>query len=170
MGPHVASEHAERARRIVEEIKYITIATASSAGEPWNSPVYCAFDVDYNFYWASDREARHSRNIRENPRVFLAIYDSTVPEGTGKGVYVQATAAELDDPDDIREGLARLDCRVGKQHEQHPPQFMGPTRRRIYRAIPQRVWVNEVEHSGEPIDVRIEVGPLGLSTRSPFPP
>ncbi len=47
---------------------------------PWNSPVYSAFDKDYNFYWASWKENQHSKNIKENEKVFVVIYDSTVPE------------------------------------------------------------------------------------------
>jgi nitroimidazol reductase NimA-like FMN-containing flavoprotein (pyridoxamine 5'-phosphate oxidase superfamily) len=159
-GAHMNGKHLELARRIVQDIKYMAIATVSKAGEPWNSPVYCAFDADYNFYWASDREACHSRNIRENPRVFLAIYDSTVPEGTGRGVYVQAKAVELDNPEEIREGLVQLDRRVGEPH-QTPDHFMGAMHRRVYRANPQRVWVNDVgTRAGQPIDVRVEVGIL----------
>jgi nitroimidazol reductase NimA-like FMN-containing flavoprotein (pyridoxamine 5'-phosphate oxidase superfamily) len=156
----MVNEHLERARRIVREIKYITIASASKDGQPWNSPVYSAFDHDYNFYWASDRGGQHSRNIRENPRVFLAIYDSTVPEGTGKGVYVQAIAAELTDPIDIQRGLDQLDKRVGKPPHS-PEQFMGKMPRRVYRATPQRVWVNEDgTREGEYIDIRVEIDSL----------
>jgi nitroimidazol reductase NimA-like FMN-containing flavoprotein (pyridoxamine 5'-phosphate oxidase superfamily) len=68
----------------VRDIKYITIATASKTGQPWNSPVYSAFDGAYNFYWASDREGQHSRNIRENPQVFLAIYARPFPKAQDK--------------------------------------------------------------------------------------
>ena len=38
------------AKKIIEEIWYITIATASKNSIPWNSPVYFAYDEDYNFY------------------------------------------------------------------------------------------------------------------------
>ena len=92
------------ARQIIGNIKYITIATASADGVPWNTPVYSAFDSDYNFYWASDQESQHSRNIAANPQVLLAIYDSTVPEGTGRGVYVQARATRLETDADIQHG------------------------------------------------------------------
>jgi Pyridoxamine 5'-phosphate oxidase len=67
---------------------YITIATADSNGQPWNTPLYAAYDEHYNFYWASWTESVHSRNIRQNPAVFLVVYDSTVPEGTGEGIYI----------------------------------------------------------------------------------
>src|SRR3989344_4776521 len=107
--------NVEKAHRIIEKILYITIATVSKDGRPWNSPVYCAFDEDYNFYWASWRENQHSKNIKENNNVFIVIYDSTVPEGTGEGVYVQAKAYELNDGEEIKHALKYLDGRVNKK-------------------------------------------------------
>jgi len=41
----------------------------------------------------SDKNGQHSKNIAENNRVFIVIYDSTVPEGDGEGVYIQAMAS-----------------------------------------------------------------------------
>jgi hypothetical protein len=40
--------------------------------------------------------ARHSRNLAVRPEVGIVIFDSTVPEGEGQAVYVEALAAELD--------------------------------------------------------------------------
>jgi hypothetical protein len=87
--------HQQRAQEIVRRLLYVTVATASSGGEPWNSPVYSAYDDHANFYWTSSPLAQHSRNIDHNGKAFLAIYDSTVPAGKGEGVYVEATAAAL---------------------------------------------------------------------------
>lgn len=70
-------DHNERAKEIIKEILYITIATTSREGQPWNSPVYSAFDESYNFYWASDQNGQHSKNIAENNKIFIVIYDST---------------------------------------------------------------------------------------------
>src|SRR3954468_5921906 len=75
--------HQQRAQEIVRRLLYVTVATASSVGEPWNSPVYSAYDRRANFYWTSSPLAQHSRNIDQNGKAFLAIYDSTVPAGKG---------------------------------------------------------------------------------------
>ena len=80
-----------------------SIGTASSQGDPWNSPVYSAYDDLANFYWSSSPDAQHSRNIHATGKAFLVIYDSTVPEGKGEAVYVEATVAGLDDPREIEE-------------------------------------------------------------------
>src|SRR3954468_23904216 len=107
--------HQQRAQEIVRRLLYVTVATASSVGEPWNSPVYSAYDRRANFYWTSSPLAQHSRNIDQNGKAFLAIYDSTAPVGMGAGVYVEATAAALVASDEINEAKANLARRVGKE-------------------------------------------------------
>ncbi len=68
--------YTKKARAIIEKIIYITIATEAL---PWNTPVYADFDEQYNFFWKSGKNSQHSKNIKENNTVFIAIYDSTVP-------------------------------------------------------------------------------------------
>ncbi|HEY2763938.1 MAG TPA: pyridoxamine 5'-phosphate oxidase family protein [Pseudonocardiaceae bacterium] len=157
----MALDHVECARRTIDEICYITIATTCTGmgGRPWNSPVYSAFDSAYNFYWTSDRQSQHSTNIRNNSNVFLAIYNSTIPEGTGAGggVYIQAQAIELSDPGEIVRAHRILAGRIGKA-PRPADHFLGDMPRRIYRATPEKMWVNDVaERDGSPIDIRVEI-------------
>lgn len=148
----------EKVKQILQKILYITIATSTKDGMPWNSPVYSAYDENYNFYWASDQNGQHSKNIKENPNVFLVIYDSTAPEGTGEGVYVQAKAYELTDEKEILHALSILDKRVGKTKERHAEEFLGNYPRRVYKAVPEKFWMNsDGEVNGNFIDIRVEV-------------
>ena len=154
-------DYVECARRTIQEIQYSTIATLCMGvdSSPWNSPVYSAFDSEYNFFWASERRSQHSKNIRANPCVFLVIYNSTIPEGTGagKGVYIQARAMELSDPDQIARAHHLMASRAGKL-PRPAKYFLGNMPRRIYRATPEKVWVNDViERGGSRIDVRVEI-------------
>jgi len=133
--------HDKRAKEILQTIKYATIATTSADGTPWNSPVRHVYDEDLSIYWFSDKEGQHSRNIRENENVFIVIYDSTVPEGDGEGVYIQAKAYEINDPEEVR--FAR---RIKKGPTMDAPDdFIGDAVRRVYKAIPQQVWMNDAE-------------------------
>ena len=158
------SEHLQnRAREIVHKIIYITVATASSDHEPWNSPVYSAYDNDGNFYWCSSPKAQHSRNIAETGKAFLVIYDSTVPEGTGEGVYVQAEVAALDDPAEIAKAKEHMALRVGKTMGAEADRLLDAQLQRIYRAAPRRVWMNgcENDENGRYVrDTRVEI-PVG---------
>lgn len=91
-----------RAAEILQRIQYATLATVTEDGRPWNSPVYALHDEQGRIYWVSDKLGQHSRNVRHNGQVFIVIYDSTVPEGDGEGLYLQAKAYQLEDPDEIR--------------------------------------------------------------------
>ncbi len=146
-----------KAKGIIEKIHYINIATVNTAGEPWNTPVYAGHDDTYNFYWASWTDNEHSKNIRHNPNVFLTIYDSTVPEGDGEGVYIKAKAFELQDPAEIQEAIAHYYHRKSK-YVRDVEEFMGASPRRIYKAVPERVWINgDGEVNGKFVDSRVEI-------------
>jgi hypothetical protein len=131
-----------RAKTILEKIRYATIATVSKDGKPWNSPVTHEYDEDLNIYWSSDKNNQHSKNVRENPEVFIVIYDSTVPEGEGVGLYIEATATEVIDPDEIT--FARR-IKKGPAYGRPADDFLGDAVRRVYKAVPKRVWLNDAE-------------------------
>ena len=149
----------ELAKEIIKKILYITIATASKDNTPWNSPVYSALDEDYNFYWMSPVATQHSKNIKENPKVSLVIYDSTVKEGTGKGVYVQAKAFEVSDEKEVEKAIAIMWSRIGKDPKAHKPkEFLGDSPLRVYKAVSEKFWVNDDNRIGDKyLDYREEV-------------
>ncbi len=156
------SDMEEKAKKIIQKIIYITIATVTKDGNPWNSPVSSAYDNKYNFYWASDKNGQHSKNIRENPNVFLVIYDSTMPEGTGEGVYIQAKAYELTNETEIQHALDTGYKRKGESgHHHEPNEFLGEFPRRFYKAVPEKFWMNgDGDVNGNYIDIRLEVNLL----------
>lgn len=156
----MSEHHNKRAAEIIKEIKYITIASVSADGQPWNTPVYSAFDKDLNFYWFSDKNSQHSQNVRGNNKVLLVIYDSTVPEGTGEGVYIKATVNELNEPDEILAAKAVLDERVGKEKERNADNYTGNAVLRGYKATAVQIWMNDddKDEGGKYIrDIRVEV-------------
>jgi nitroimidazol reductase NimA-like FMN-containing flavoprotein (pyridoxamine 5'-phosphate oxidase superfamily) len=147
------------AKRIIERILYITVATITPDGKPWSSPLYSAFDKKYNFYWASDRNGQHSKNIRNNPDVFITIFDSGVPEGSGRGVYVQAVARELSDEKGAEDALTFLYGRAGKNSKKRGAnEFLGGYPRRVYKAAPEKFWINgDGKVNGNYVDIRKEM-------------
>lgn len=155
--------HDKRAAEIINKILYITIASVSDEGQPWNSPVYSGFDNELNFYWASDKDSQHSKNVRANGRVFIVIYDSTAADGKGEGVYIQAEAKELDDDREIMSARRITQARKGQLDEitdDEPEKFKGISVRRVYKAMPQKIWMNddELDDNGKRIrDTRVEI-------------
>jgi hypothetical protein len=126
--------HINSAREILKKIHYLNIATVNEDGSPWNSIVSCSHDDQLNFYWGSCRDSVHSQNIRRSSKVFVTIYDSTAPEGTGEGLYLLGKAEELGP----EEGTA-----VYK-----------------YKFIPELVWINDEaknEDGSYKHDIRVEL-------------
>lgn len=148
------NENKEQAEAILSEVLYITLATVSPDGFPWNAPVYAAFDEAYRFFWVSSKAAHHSQNIRANNRVAIVVYDSTVPPGTGKGVYIQARAYELTDEHECAHALAALQRR-GWEHPPSVNTVLGASLRGVYQAVPEQVWINGEDEHG--LDARVAV-------------
>lgn len=136
---------AQRTKEIIETIEYINIATVASDGMPWNTPVYAAHDDASNFYWSSWANAEHSKNIRGNEKIFVTIYDSRRKRGDNhqRGLYIQATAQELNRLDDISNALVYFKG-VGNK-ELSPDDFGGGKAKRLYKAVPQRLrWPSKI--------------------------
>jgi nitroimidazol reductase NimA-like FMN-containing flavoprotein (pyridoxamine 5'-phosphate oxidase superfamily) len=152
----MSAHHNQRAKEILATIKYATLATVTADGKPWNSPVASVVDDDLNVYWFSDKEGQHSQNVRANGEVFIVVYDSTVPWGKGEGVYLQAKAYELNDPAEVQ---AARRIKKGSNGADNPDEFLGDGVRRVYKAVPQRAWMNDVVMDGHTFikDVRVEV-------------
>ena len=90
-----ANDPAATTKAIIDANLYMVLGTADERGDPWVSPVYYAH-VDYReFLWVSRPETLHSRNLVARPQISLVIFDSSVPIGTGQGVYVAAGAEEV---------------------------------------------------------------------------
>jgi nitroimidazol reductase NimA-like FMN-containing flavoprotein (pyridoxamine 5'-phosphate oxidase superfamily) len=73
---------------------YMVLATADGDGTPWVSPVWFATDDGRTFYWVSDPNTRHSRNIAVRPEIAIVIFDSTVAPYEGAAVYMEARAEQ----------------------------------------------------------------------------
>jgi hypothetical protein len=146
----------KKAKEIVDKIEYIDLATVTKSGEPWCSPVWFVKDDQYNFYFYSPKKSQHAENIRDNGRGFVVIYDSTVPEGTGFGVYMTAKVSELAEVPDIEIAIKWIF--VKKPRKKIPEDFMGEAPRRIYKVTPDQIWVNDAELiNGLYLDYRVPI-------------
>ena len=145
----------DRVKEIISSIQYATIATTDKNGQPWNSPVSALWD-GMTLYWASWTENQHSKNICANNKIFIVVYDSRAPEGTGEGVYVQAIAEEINDPEEVRKILTIRT--QSKPDNRKIEEMLGDYPRRFYKATPIKIWLNDAsELNGNFIDIRKEV-------------
>ena len=150
-------DNATKAKEIIKKVPYITISTVAEDGQPWNAPVFAAYDENYNFYWGTYRDSQKSRNIRHNKNVFLVIFDSNDPPGEGFGIYIKGTAEELTDPKEIEFAHKLLWDRHVVPYWKFE-QVKGGAPIRLYKTIPKKVWVNgEGRENGHYIDTRVEI-------------
>ena len=144
-------ERTPYAKRLIQRLNYMTLATADADGQPWNSPVFCAYDGEKTFYWGSRAAAQHSQNITANNQGFIAIYDSTIEPGHGEGFYAKAVCGVLVEMAEIDRAIALLHQRFGESY-MTIDDVRGTAERRLYKAVVESAWVKNLE-----IDVREEV-------------
>src|SRR5215470_10692469 len=80
---------------------------------PWVSPVRYAPASYRDFFGVSRPGARHSQNIGVRPDIAIVIFDSTVPIGTGRAVYMAARAEEVTAAGEVERGMAVFIDAVG---------------------------------------------------------
>lgn len=151
----------EKAKQILAENIYCTVATASSNGIPWISPVFFGYDEGFNIYWISDKNSKHSQLIRQNPKVAIVIFNSQAPEGKGDAVYIEAEAYELIDENEVKEGIRIRDSRakVEEFRVKKIEEVINDGVWRIYKATPIKISkLTSGEYiNGQYVDKRKEV-------------
>ena len=157
------NELQSRAKEIIDSLEYVTISTSDRDGEPWGTPVTAFHDENYVFYWISWMNAQHSKNIRENNRAFITIFDSTRQRGDNhrRGLYIQANAVQIEDTQDAIQALQYFHS---KSRVYELSDHIADSVKRIYKATPSKMWLNDLSEkqvTAETNDMRIEV-PLPL--------
>jgi nitroimidazol reductase NimA-like FMN-containing flavoprotein (pyridoxamine 5'-phosphate oxidase superfamily) len=142
------------ASAIIDDNAYMTLATADGRGVPWASPVWFAHEGYTEFLWASRPGARHSRNIAERAEVGIVVFDSTVPIGKGRAVYMEATAGAVPDRD-IARGIETFSRR--SQAQGGAPwtaaDVTGDAQHRLYRAVAARHFLLDERDHRVPVDL-----------------
>lgn len=143
--------------KLLELPPYFNVATSLN-DEPWNSPIWGAWDSVGNLYWSSWKEAIHSRNIEGNPRAFLTVFDSTRQRGTNnlRCLYLQCTVAVVQDPAEAARAFELL----YPEDTVDTSDFLAVGQKRFYRASPVKAWLNclsERELTPSTVKMRQEV-------------
>ncbi len=136
-------------------IRYATISTADELGEPWAAPVWYVVDDKGKIYWWSPKTSQHSTNIYLSNKVYITIFDSSVPEGQGKGLYIKATAGEVEEKD------IRTTCDIYNQTTEiftlSYEDCSGDAPTRLYYAEPVVIWENSSTTNNGYQDIRQEI-------------
>lgn len=100
---------------------FCSIATVDEKGV-WSSPVYFAWDKEYNFYFISQMPSRHMQNLKKNNRIAVSIY-KTEQRGDVLGVQLGGTAKILSETDGKEEIQHAYDTYYGRAG--HGPDVQG---------------------------------------------
>jgi hypothetical protein len=136
------SELADHARRVIDANRYMALGTADKVGHPWVSPVWFASEDYHNFHWVSSTDAKHSQNLVVRQAVAIAIFDSSVPVGGARAVYMKGVANELTGAE-LGRGLEIFD-RVSQEDIGRLwglDDVQGSALLRLYRATVSEHWV-----------------------------
>jgi hypothetical protein len=134
-------ERVMYAKQLIQGLNYLTLATCDRDGQPWNTPVFGAYDGHKTFYWGSRHVTQHSQNISQNSRGFIVIYDSTVKPNHGEAVYLKVLCEELAQSE-IDAAIQLLHAKLGESY-MVPKDVQGASPRRLYKATVTRAWIKD---------------------------
>lgn len=140
---------SDMARAIIEGNRYMVLGTADEDGVPWVTPVWFAHADHRRFIWVSSPERRHSRNLRVRPEVSIVIFDSQVPVGSARAVYMSAHAEELSGAE-LERDVACFDAASqaqGLTRRWTLEDMPAPRSYRLYRATVSQHWVLDPDSS-----------------------
>ncbi|NTW01360.1 MAG: pyridoxamine 5'-phosphate oxidase family protein [Oscillochloris sp.] len=93
------SDVVEKARQIITENRFLTLATCTKTGQVWIAPIAYVVDQDYNFYFYSALDSIHIEHIKYNPSVAFAIYNSAVVPDDADGLQFAGTIGQVEKAD-----------------------------------------------------------------------
>lgn len=87
----------------LKKTRMMQLATCFKS-QPWACTVYYAYDEDWNMYWISLPERRHSHDIAKNPKVAgtMAYSQEPHPKNGVRGLQFEGVARLLSGEDEER--------------------------------------------------------------------
>lgn len=160
MSDQAAPTPEEIARRVINENRFMVLATVQADGAPRVSPVYYDHIGYGRFYWVSSPHAQHSINLTARPRVEFVIFNSQAMPAATSAVYLSGLAGEVPS-DELALSCAEAFARVRDGARGFTPnELSGAAELRLYRVDVDRAEIH-VRGSdpvrGRGVDTRLEV-------------
>ena len=127
------------AQKILRDNMYLSLSTCAQ-NKPWIAPLFYRVGNNNELYFASQPTSIHCQNIRKNPKVALAIFDSHQKEGTGVGIQAAGKAEMLDARSQILEALKHYRTDFFKVTAD---SFLGKAKYRMYKITPSVFYFND---------------------------
>ncbi|ADD40256.1 pyridoxamine 5'-phosphate oxidase family protein [Stackebrandtia nassauensis] len=126
-------EPVETAKHVIDSNKYLTLGSVLDDGNPWTTPVYFTPDGYHRFYWVSNPDSVHSRNIAARSRVRIVVFDSSVRIGGAEAVFMDAEATLVPEAE-LADASALYSGRFPELREFGVDELTAPNSLRLYRA------------------------------------
>ncbi|WP_461534908.1 pyridoxamine 5'-phosphate oxidase family protein [Spongorhabdus nitratireducens] len=124
---------------LLETNHYCVLATANSEGEPWNTPLFYAFDHNWQLYWISSTDCHHSRLLAENPKASAVIYEPPGVSHETSALYLSGTAAICEGAE-IEQALEFYLQRTGLGISRNADDYQGDSPCRFWKLSPEKAW------------------------------
>jgi uncharacterized protein YhbP (UPF0306 family) len=151
---------AALARDLLNGSPLCAIATVARSSRAHVNTAYFAWSPEFDLVWLSEPQARHSRNIRANPTVAIAVFDSNQSWGKpDRGIQLFGWAREV-------KGAASRDSET--LYEERFPDYRQPelSAYRIYRFSPRSLKLFDERALGTGIFVTAKVARSGRQSRT----
>lgn len=158
----MTSTPTERAVRMLTSNRYLSLATCSN-GQAWCAPLNYVIGPGADLVFYSAKEARHSRDITDTPRVVGSIFDSRAISDEVDGMqfvgdYFEVSGPELQSVSDHYFATNFSDDDTRAWWYRPLTEFTGSGPSRFYKIELREIYVINFESVAESrIDRRIEV-------------
>ncbi len=75
--PVKLNENREHIESFLNQNSIAVVSTISSHGQPSSAAVYFTLDDELNFYFITKRDTKKSKNLMNNSKAALAVYEAT---------------------------------------------------------------------------------------------
>lgn len=138
-------ETKDLVKRYLAEGFMLQLATAD-ANRPWASIVYFVADEKLNLYWVSKPDARHSKELSQNPFVAGSIPLDASPDKPNVGIQLEGEAYLVNDESELKTALDLYIDRftTGKDYAQRI--LSGYDEHKMYRLNPKNIILIDEHH------------------------
>jgi uncharacterized protein YhbP (UPF0306 family) len=133
--------HKQQVTAFLQSQSTLALATTSADGAPCGAPLFYLADDCSRLYWLSSASARHSRNLKRNPRAAISVYCQTAAWREIQGVQMEGRVDVVAAPGERRRIVEAYCARFHLE-----PLFVDAiARSRLYRFQPE--WIRYLDNT-----------------------
>lgn len=123
------------AQDILDKGYFLSLATRDGGGL-WVSDVFYVADENWNIYWMSARETRHSKAIEQNQGVAGTITITTTPEEPSESLQISGYAEKVGE--ELNEDIEKIFLfKRGKEKKAEAEKYYGG--QSWYKLVPTKI-------------------------------